>query len=46
MIKKILDKITSATEDEQRIVLIDPASLGASSAEPDLRIIVTCTRKR
>tara|TARA_R110001592_G_scaffold359537_2_gene666312 strand:- start:10 stop:642 length:633 start_codon:yes stop_codon:yes gene_type:complete len=39
MIKKILDKITSATEDEQRIVLIDPASLGASSAEPDLRII-------
>jgi ATP-dependent Clp protease protease subunit len=39
MIKKILDKITSAAEDEQKIVLIDPSSLAGGSPEPDLRII-------
>jgi ATP-dependent Clp protease protease subunit len=37
MIKKILDKIT-APQEEQKIVLIDPAALGAKQ-EPDLRII-------
>lgn len=39
MIKKILDKISSAVEDEQKIVLIDPSSLAGASSEPDLRII-------
>ena len=38
MIKKLLDKITTAAEDEQKIVLIDPAALGGSP-EPDLRTI-------
>ena len=39
MIKKLLDKITSSTEEEeQKIVLIDPSALSAQS-EPDLRII-------
>jgi len=38
MIKKLLDKITSA-EEGQKIVLVDPASLGAAPPEPDLRII-------
>ena len=38
MIKKILDKITSA-DDEQKIVLLDPSSLGGGPPEPDLRII-------
>ena len=36
MIKKILDKIM--TEDEQKIVLLDPSALG-EKPEPDLRII-------
>ena len=39
MIKKLLDKLTSAAEEEQKIVLIDPAALGAGKPEPDLRII-------
>ena len=38
MIKKILDKITSA-DDEQKIVLLDPSALGGGPPEPDLRII-------
>ena len=39
MIKKLLDKIiSSAEEEEQKIVLIDPSALSAQS-EPDLRII-------
>ena len=38
MIKKILDKIV-ASNDDQKIVLLDPAALGASTPEPDLRII-------
>jgi len=38
MIKKLLDKISSATVEEQRIVLVDPAAL-AEKSEPDLRII-------
>tara|TARA_A100001515_G_scaffold143575_1_gene145074 strand:+ start:26 stop:655 length:630 start_codon:yes stop_codon:yes gene_type:complete len=38
MIKKILDKITSA-DDEQKIVLLDPSALGGGTPEPDLRII-------
>jgi ATP-dependent Clp protease protease subunit len=37
MIKKILDKLTS--QEESKIVLIDPASLAGGKAEPDLRII-------
>ena len=37
MIKKLLDKIV-ASEEEQKIVLVDPSALGASP-EPDLRII-------
>ena len=38
MIKKLLDKLSPA--DSEKIVLIDPAALGAASApEPDLRII-------
>ncbi len=39
MIKKLLDKITAAAEQEQQIVLLDPASLSDSKAEPDMRII-------
>jgi ATP-dependent Clp protease protease subunit len=39
MIKKLLDKIASAAGEEQKIVLIDPAALGAGKPEPDLRII-------
>jgi len=38
MIKKLLDKITSAATEEQKIVLVDPALIGAKP-EPDLRII-------
>ena len=38
MIKKLLDKITSAAEEEQKIVLVDPALIGGKP-EPDLRII-------
>ena len=38
MIKKILEKIV-ASDDDQKIVLLDPAALGAGSPEPDLRII-------
>ena len=38
MIKKLLDKISSAMAEEQRIVLVDPANLTEKS-EPDLRII-------
>ena len=38
MIKKILDKLV-ASEDDQKIVLIDPAALGSTAPEPDLRII-------
>jgi ATP-dependent Clp protease protease subunit len=38
MIKKLLDKITSSSKEEQKIVLVDPAVLGAKP-EPDLRII-------
>ena len=37
MIKKILEKLAD-NNDEQKIVLLDPASLGAKQ-EPDLRII-------
>jgi len=37
MIKKLLDKIV-ASDEEQKIVLVDPSALGAPS-EPDLRII-------
>ena len=39
MIKKLLDKIGTISEQEQKIVLIDPASLDGGSPEPDLRII-------
>ena len=39
MIKKLLDKITAAAEQEQQIVLLDPASLNDGKAEPDMRII-------
>ena len=39
MIKKLLDKITSAVEEEQQIMLIDPSALGAQKPEPDMRII-------
>ena len=38
MIKKILDKIASST-DEQKIVLLDPSALAGERREPDLRII-------
>ena len=38
MIKKLLDKISSAMAEEQRIVLVDPANLTEKS-EPDLRSI-------
>jgi len=37
MIKKILDKLTS--QEESKIVLLDPAALAGGKAEPDLRII-------
>tara|TARA_R110000824_G_C15078206_1_gene664102 strand:- start:79 stop:702 length:624 start_codon:yes stop_codon:yes gene_type:complete len=37
MIKKILDKLTS--QEESKIVLIDPAALTGGPPEPDLRII-------
>ena len=37
MIKKILDKLTS--QEEAKIVLLDPAVLGSGKPEPDLRII-------
>ena len=39
MIKKLLDKISSATDEEQKIVLLDPAALADSRSEPDLRTI-------
>jgi ATP-dependent Clp endopeptidase proteolytic subunit ClpP len=39
MIKKILDKLKTSTAGEPKIVLIDPAALGSSKPEPDLRII-------
>jgi len=38
MIKKLLDKLV-ASDDEQKIVLLDPAALGGGPPEPDLRII-------
>ena len=39
MIKKLIDRVTSAmAEEEQKIVLLDPSALG-QQAEPDLRII-------
>ena len=38
MIKKLLDKIATASGDDQKIVLVDPAALTGTS-EPDLRII-------
>lgn len=38
MIKKILDKMASSS-DEQKIVLLDPAALAPERREPDLRII-------
>jgi len=38
MIKKLMDKLKSATEEEQKIVLLDSSAL-ASSPEPDLRTI-------
>ena len=38
MIKKILDKISPISDDEQKIVLVDSAALGGKS-EPDLRVI-------
>jgi ATP-dependent Clp endopeptidase proteolytic subunit ClpP len=37
MIKKILDKLTS--QEESKLVLLDPAVLGAVKPEPDLRVI-------
>ena len=37
MIKKILDKLT--TQEESKIVLLDPAALAGGKTEPDLRII-------
>jgi ATP-dependent Clp protease, protease subunit len=37
MIKKILDKLTS--QEESKIVLLDPAVLAGGKTEPDLRII-------
>ena len=38
MIKKLLDKIAPISDDEQKIVLVDPSAL-TGRAEPDLRII-------
>ena len=38
MIKKLLEKLAS-TDDDQKIVLLDPSALGTGPAEPDLRII-------
>jgi len=38
MIKKLLDKITSGTSDEQKLILVDPTLLGGKP-EPDLRVI-------
>jgi ATP-dependent Clp endopeptidase proteolytic subunit ClpP len=38
MIKKLLDKITSGTGPEQKLVLVDPTLLGGKP-EPDLRVI-------
>tara|TARA_R100000664_G_scaffold33753_1_gene51854 strand:- start:758 stop:1387 length:630 start_codon:yes stop_codon:yes gene_type:complete len=38
MIKKLLDKIV-ASEDDQKIVLLDPNALTGGASEPDLRII-------
>tara|TARA_R100000008_G_C3571079_1_gene162166 strand:+ start:665 stop:1294 length:630 start_codon:yes stop_codon:yes gene_type:complete len=38
MIKKLLDKIINDSDEEQKIVLLDPAAL-EGRAEPDLRII-------
>ena len=38
MIKKILDKISPISDDEQKIVLVDSAALSGKS-EPDLRVI-------
>ena len=39
MIKKLLEKIASAAEDEQKIVLLDPSALDGGRPEPDLRVI-------
>mgnify|MGYP005822169555 CR=1 FL=1 len=38
MIRKLLDKITATSDEEPKIVLVDPAALTGRS-EPDLRII-------
>jgi ATP-dependent Clp protease protease subunit len=38
MIKKLLDKIAPISDDDQKIVLVDPSAL-TGRAEPDLRII-------
>jgi len=38
MIKKLMDKLKSVADEEQKIVVIDPAALGGSP-EPDLRTI-------
>jgi ATP-dependent Clp protease protease subunit len=38
MIRKLLDKITTASDEDQKIVLVDSAAL-TGRAEPDLRII-------
>ena len=38
MIKKLIDKLKIVDDDEQKIVLVDPAALGAAP-EPDLRTI-------
>lgn len=39
MIKKLLEKLTSAIEQEQKIVLLDAGALAGAKSEPDLRII-------
>jgi len=39
MIKKLLDKITAAVDEEQKVVLVDAAALTGATPEPDLRIV-------
>jgi ATP-dependent Clp protease protease subunit len=39
MIKKLLDKLKTSADDQQKIVLIDPSTLVGAKPEPDLRII-------
>ena len=38
MIKKLLEKMAAAAEDDQKVVLVDPSML-SGAPEPDMRII-------